>query len=428
MKIAIIQFPGSNCERESALAIQRAGMEPEEFLWNELQAKLSEYDGYFIVGGFSYEDRSRAGIIAALDPVMQIIRQESEKGKPVLGICNGAQVLVETGLVPGLKDYRIGMALGANRRMQGKRVMGTGFYNSWTYIQLIIPSRRCAFSHHLKKNEIIKIPVAHAEGRFIVPGQLLELMQKEAMLAFRYVDEEGEFISDFPINPNGSTANLAAVINPAGNVMAIMPHPERTPNGDPLFTSMRDYILETQKIHLRQLDYTPESPEIKSYRKPDHATELLIDLIITDNEAMTVENALQLMNISVQVRRQTHWEIQYQLFDPSRVNQILDEITKSGELFNSNKEIISAQPAAPRSIRILTRLRDDITGTHKLGVLERWFHIKGIQKICKGTLWIISTPEQHIQASLQKILDSHILFNPYSYEVFWYDSGIQIPD
>ena len=110
-KIAIIQFPGSNCERESALAIKRAGMEPVEFLWNEPVEKLHECDGYFIIGGFSYEDRSRAGIIASLDPVMKIISEESEKGKPVLGICNGAQILVETGLVPGLRNNRVGMAL-----------------------------------------------------------------------------------------------------------------------------------------------------------------------------------------------------------------------------------------------------------------------------------------------------------------------------
>src|SRR5579872_7303913 len=100
--IAIIQFPGSNCERETMLAVRRAGMTPVEFLWNESPLKLREMHGYIIVGGFSYEDRSRAGIIAALDPIMQELAAQSELGKPILGICNGAQVLVETGLVPGL--------------------------------------------------------------------------------------------------------------------------------------------------------------------------------------------------------------------------------------------------------------------------------------------------------------------------------------
>src|SRR3990167_9106548 len=108
-RIAIIQFPGSNCESESIRAVRAAGMEAEEFLWNEDYRKLENYDGYFIVGGFSYEDRSRSGIIAALDPIMPVIAAEAKKGKPVLGVCNGAQILVETGLVPGLKDNQVGI-------------------------------------------------------------------------------------------------------------------------------------------------------------------------------------------------------------------------------------------------------------------------------------------------------------------------------
>src|SRR3990167_7643022 len=101
MRIGIIQFPGSNCERETMLAVKRAGMEPVEFLWNESHEKLRSLAGYIIVGGFSYEDRSRAGIIAALDTIISVLREQSEYGKPILGICNGAQILVETGLVPG---------------------------------------------------------------------------------------------------------------------------------------------------------------------------------------------------------------------------------------------------------------------------------------------------------------------------------------
>src|SRR5688572_427484 len=117
MRIAVVQFPGSNCERETMLALTRAGMEPVEFLWNQEQEQLRSFAGYVLVGGFSYEDRSRSGIIAALDPVMQIIREESQQGKPVLGICNGAQILVEAGLVPGLANYKLGAALTNNKQI-----------------------------------------------------------------------------------------------------------------------------------------------------------------------------------------------------------------------------------------------------------------------------------------------------------------------
>src|SRR5579863_4408946 len=131
MRIAVVQFPGSNCERETILALKRANMEPVEFLWNEPHEKLRAMDGYIIVGGFSYEDRSRAGIIAALDPVMQEIAAQSATGKPVLGICNGAQILVETGLVPGLENNKIAMALTENKRVANGKILGTGYYNAW---------------------------------------------------------------------------------------------------------------------------------------------------------------------------------------------------------------------------------------------------------------------------------------------------------
>src|SRR5580698_8373343 len=169
MQIAIVQFPGSNCERETMLAVKRAGMEPVEFLWNESREKLRDMAGYIIVGGFSYEDRSRAGIIAALDPVMQEIAEQSAKGKPVLGICNGAQILVETGLVPGLENNRLGMALSENKRIVDGKILGTGFYNSWIHMCSRAHDRNNAFTRYISKESILTVPIAHAEGRFVMP-------------------------------------------------------------------------------------------------------------------------------------------------------------------------------------------------------------------------------------------------------------------
>ena len=106
--IAIIQFPGSNTERETFMACERVGLNPVEFLWNNPIEQLSNFDGYIIVGGFSYEDRSRAGVIASLDPIIKQLKIESKSAKPILGICNGAQILVESGLVPGLNNFKLG--------------------------------------------------------------------------------------------------------------------------------------------------------------------------------------------------------------------------------------------------------------------------------------------------------------------------------
>ncbi|MBT3829526.1 MAG: phosphoribosylformylglycinamidine synthase I, partial [Candidatus Marinimicrobia bacterium] len=124
INIAIIQFPGSNTERETLMACRRVGLNPVEFLWNEPAEKLSDFDGIIIVGGFAYEDRSRAGVIAALDPIMKQIKLEAKNGKPVLGICNGAQILVESGLVPGLANHRVGIAITDNKRVKDGHVLG----------------------------------------------------------------------------------------------------------------------------------------------------------------------------------------------------------------------------------------------------------------------------------------------------------------
>ena len=157
-QIAIIQFPGSNTERETLMACRRVGLNPIEFLWNEPTEKLSYFDGFVIVGGFAYEDRSRAGVIAALDPIMKQIKIEAESGKPVLGICNGAQILVESGLVPGLANHRVGVALTDNKRVKDGHVVGVGYYNTWANLKMSAPSDRCAFTRHLKTGEWINVP------------------------------------------------------------------------------------------------------------------------------------------------------------------------------------------------------------------------------------------------------------------------------
>lgn len=412
MRIGIIQFPGSNCERETILAVKRAGMQPEEFLWNAPKEKLAEFQGYIIVGGFSYEDRSRAGVIAALDPIMQVIKTQSKIGKPVLGICNGAQILVETGLVPGVEGDKLSMVLTDNKRIQGGKVLGTGFYNAWVNMRLSDRYQVNAFTRHLKPQDILHIPVAHGEGRFVIPPALLEEMQAQGMNVFQYCDASGKIIDEFPINPNGSVDNIAAVSNKAGNVMAMMPHPERTPNGDRIFLSMRDYIQEGYVQRVAPMYYQPRATDIPRYQVPGQHHELVIDLIITDNHAMSVENALNHAHIPSKIKRRIHWEIECD--SPA----VFEQIKASGVLFNDRKErVVPASDVKTQSAtQFLVRSKDDMLGRQKQQMLEDHFSIKGIRAIRHGVLWQVAGDETR----MNDVINSHILCNPYAHDCYYY--------
>ena len=412
--IAIIQFPGSNTERETLMACRRVGLNPIEYLWNEPTEKLSEFDGYVIVGGFAYEDRSRAGIIAALDPIMKQIYLEAETGKPVLGICNGAQILVESGLVPGLKNYRVGIALTDNKRVQGGHVIGVGYYNTWANLKMSAPSNRCAFTRHLNSGEWIKIPLAHGEGRFLVPDGLLEKMISNNQTVYRYCDDNGSIVDEFPTNPNGSMYNLAAACNPSGNVMAMMPHPERTENGDVVFSSMKEFIENGNPVSDHNLSFDRPHYEMTYYKANSNATEWIINMIIADNEASSVSNALDHLGHNVSIARQTHWEISMDGDHES----ILKEIDATGELYNSNKEFISQPKDSEKITSFLVRQKEDMLGRAKYESLKERFEIDGITDLKRGVIWNVTVNSGSFDTVLNDILGTHILFNPLSHECY----------
>jgi phosphoribosylformylglycinamidine synthase I len=416
MQIAIVQFPGSNCERETMLAVARAGMEPVEFLWNESRAKLAEFAGYIIVGGFSYEDRARAGIIAALDPVMKVLQEQSEEfGKPILGICNGAQVLVETGLVPGIANHQMGMAITENKQIQDGRVLGTGFYNAWVHMRLADQHQYNAFTRFLSPQQILHVPVAHGEGRFVIPPGLLAEMQVQGLGLFQYCDSQGKVIDEFPTNPNGSIHNLAAVSNKAGNVMAMMPHPERTPKGDAIFLSMREHIAKGFCERVAPLYYQPRPRNIRKYVAESKAHEMIVDLIITDNQAMSVENVLQHSDIPVQMTRHVHWEIECESLD------VLEKIRASGVLYNDCKETVVHKSAVKKTKQavFLVRPQEDMLGLQKKQMLENHFGISGIKSIRHGILWSVAASD-NLQELSERVIQSHILFNPNSHDCYQY--------
>lgn len=439
MKVGIIQFPGTNCVRESCMAVHRSGMESIPLLWNEHPARLESCDGYVIAGGFSYEDRSRSGIIAALDPIMDIIKKAAYAGKPVLGICNGAQILVEALLVPGFKSSLPAAALTTNKRVAQGQLIGTGFYNAWVNLRCELhhgemDSRRtCAFTSKIVQGEVLRIPAAHAEGRFIMPDHVLQSVKDLNLIPFRYSDAEGSIDPSFPVNPNGSVDNIAALTNYAGNVMAIMPHPERTPAGDALFASMRSY-LESSKVFPVSMPPVPESPAvsldqpdsipaIKHYRPGPHTAQVVTELIITDNAAVSVETTLQQLGIPVTVKRRMHWELSFAQDIPDDAQQAsLNAVHASGELYNANKERLAEAEGNPSTWSLLVRERDDVMGLHALQALTSWFSIEGITSVHSGIIWDISGYDQPVtKEMIQDVLDSHILMNQYAHRGLWYE-------
>lgn len=412
MRIGIIQFPGSNCERETALAVKRCGMIPVDFLWNEPIEKLANLDGYIIVGGFSYEDRSRAGIIAALDPVMNVIREHSKTGKPVLGICNGAQILVEAGLVPGFANTRV--ALTNNKRVKDGIILGTGYYNAWTNLRLAKEHRHTAFTRYLNAQSVFHIPIAHGEGRFVIPPPVLNRMRAEGLLTFQYCTPQGDIIDEFPTNPNGSILNIAAISNAHGNIMAMMPHPERTTAGDAIFLSMKDYIAQGFTI----TKTLPSLPSIEYETKPfaphPNAHQMVVDLIITDNCAFTVQNTLKHVGIPAIITRQTHWEITCD--SPSTLHLI----QASGALYNDRKEYLIQHKKTKAQYSFLVRAKEDLIGLQKKQQLNDQFGIHDVSTIRHGILWHVKAEPALLDTIAQEIVQSGILFNPISQECYDY--------
>jgi len=220
-RVAVIRFPGLNCENETRRAVLAQGVETDIFMWNGPTEELARYDGYVVPGGFSYQDRVRAGAIAAKDRVMDCIIRQAEARKPVLGICNGAQILIEAGLVPGLGDGLVEMGLARNIMPDRD-----GYYSRWAYLR--VESVNTAATHGFMVGDVVPVPIAHAEGRFVTTDpRLVERLRSNGQIAFTYATPDGTFSNEFPWNPNGSTAGIAGICNPAGNVVAMMPHPER---------------------------------------------------------------------------------------------------------------------------------------------------------------------------------------------------------
>ncbi len=419
-KVAVLQFPGNNSEYETARSVTEAGMEAQLFRWNDDPKMLNDFDGFILVGGFSYEDRGRAGLIASMDPVMDAIKEQAAQGKPVLGICNGAQMLVESGLVPGGKDNELLMCLARNRRIKDGELLGTGFYNENVNLKSQAPKARTAFTIDYDPDEIAWSPVAHGEGRFTTASaDLFKLLNENNQIIFRYSDEDGNISPEFPINPNGAMENAAAIANPKGNVMAIMPHPERAPKAPMLkiFTSMRKYMEGAELTGSKEaLTLQYKAADAPQFHHQDNTLEYYVQLIITDNEAQTVENALRLRGFDVKIRKWMHYEVQHAALDQE---SFAAEITAYGELYNSNKETATVvkddgQFAKETGSKyFLVRDHDDSTGDDLTHKIHHHYKDARVKQIRQGWVWEVTG-----DVDMEKLLATNVFANPHAQELF----------
>ncbi len=205
-RVAVVQYAGSNCDLDTLEILQKTVKVPTDLVWHK-DLKQDKYDAYVLPGGFSYGDYLRAGAIAATSPSLRTVKQAADNNKPVLGICNGFQILVEAGLLPG-----------AVLRNSGLR-----FVCQWT--RLRVETNRTPFTRLSEKGQSLRIPIAHNEGRYSLDNEDLSQLEKNQQVVLRYVDENDQATSE--ANLNGSIDNIAGICNPEGNVMGLMPHPER---------------------------------------------------------------------------------------------------------------------------------------------------------------------------------------------------------
>lgn len=197
MKVGIVVFPGSNCDRDIFHVLTDVFDLEAEYFWHEKHLP-SKIDAIILPGGFSYGDRLRAGVIAAHSPIISDVKNMAKKGVPVLGICNGFQILVESGLLPGV--------LLKNTTMN--------FMCKW--INLIVQNNNTPFTNKLKQGQKISIPIANGEGRYFADKKTLQKLQEKNQIVFTYEE-----------SLNGSSLNIAGICNESGNVVGMMPHPER---------------------------------------------------------------------------------------------------------------------------------------------------------------------------------------------------------
>lgn len=405
--LTVIAFPGNNCETETARAATRNGFETKVIRWNQPE-EVGKSDAYILPGGFSFEDRGRSGALSAREPIFDALREEAKKGKLILGICNGAQMIVESGLIP-VEGNSLPLALADNvRRDETGHVIGTGYYNTW--VSMKADRKDTAFT--LNSEKVIPVPVAHGEGRFTsIDGKVVtSLTKKSDHVAFRYCDADGNVSADYPVTPNGALGAVAAITNTEGTIMAMMPHPERfyeTFDADGILASMKTWIegkKSPAKVSIGDLSST-DLAEIEALELPEDAIIIEKELIITDNAAFSVsQTASALAGEDIVFHKSTLYVIQGGKLDE-------EKLLESGLILNPNKERIPPEDHSENTI--LVKKHDDDQAEHLADQIKDRFKTD-----CEVTIYTVWDLQKGSEDGFEKVLQNNLLSNPNSSSVY----------
>jgi phosphoribosylformylglycinamidine synthase len=214
MKFGVVIFPGSNCDTDAWHALHDQMGAPAEYIWHQ-ETDLSGFDCVILPGGFSYGDYLRTGAIARFSPVMNAVTEFAGKGGLVIGICNGFQILLEAGLLPGAMMRNVGQTFACK------------------YVNIRVETTDTPYTRAMQKGAVLRIPIAHGEGNYYTDAETLEELKRNDQIVFRYCTPDGAITAE--ANPNGSLENIAGICSRERNVMGMMPHPERC--SDPVLGS-----------------------------------------------------------------------------------------------------------------------------------------------------------------------------------------------
>jgi phosphoribosylformylglycinamidine synthase len=206
VRFGVVVFPGSNCDYDCYYVLRNVLKKKVDFIWHK-EKNLSGYDCLILPGGFSYGDYLRTGAIARFSPIMKSIEEFAKKGGLVIGICNGFQVLLEAGLLPG--------AMLRNKTLNF----------ICKFVNIRVENNSVPYTYLCQQGQVLSIPIAHIEGNYYANDEIIESLEENNQIVFRYCDERGELSEDS--NPNGSKGSIAGICNREGNILGMMPHPER---------------------------------------------------------------------------------------------------------------------------------------------------------------------------------------------------------